>query len=265
MAGRFVSILKRGSALLLALFLAMPALSAAESPSGLPDTDLLLAGNAIRSFGVTGPDGGELVPRREPDMAGRGVPDHGLDEPDYVGVVGFATLPPSEKVSTFSGFSKTPWGTAAYEREGDKWAASGSVQHKTPVVVVDQVLRPGPDQRYRGYLQVIRLDYNEMLWLKVTQFVPMPYWTLPVTEAVKGGLCIAVYRNASRYDPKDGKARSGALPDGTHVLLCERGNSRYNTPDEEHNPLLGIVFPNGEKSETGTFLFFNPSDLTIVY
>ena len=265
MVRRFISVLKRASALLLALFLALPALSFAEDLAVLPDTELLLAGNAIRSFGVTGADGGELVPRRAPEMAGRGVPDHGLDEPDYVGVVGFATLPPSEKVSTFSGFNKTPWGTTAYERDGDKWTASGSIQHKTPVVVVDQVLRPGPDQRYRGYLQVIRLDYNEMLWLKVTQFVTMPYWTYPVTDAVRYGLCVAVYRNASRYEPKDGKARSGPLPDGTHVLLCERGNSHYFTPDEEHNPLLGLVFPEGEASENGTFLFFNPKDLMIVY
>lgn len=263
MGRQFISILRRAAAFALALLLAPPAIARAET--AMADADLLLAGNAIRAFNIQGPDGELLVPRRAEEMHGRGKPDSGLDEPDYVGVVGFAALTPSEKISSFSTFDRTPWVLPAYQREGEKWTVSGTVLHKTPVVVVDQVLRPGPDQDYRGYLQVIRLDKNERIWLKVTQFVTVPYWTLPAAEAVNYGNFIAVYRNASRHDPKDGSGRSGSIPDGMHILLADRGNSRYFSPDRENNPFLGIYFPNGEEDETGSFLFFGPADLTIVY
>ena len=265
MGRRFLSILRRAAASALVLVLALPAVSGAETAGAEADLDLLLAGNAIRALDVKGPDGETLVPRRAEEMRGRGKPDSGTKEPDYVGVVGYATLTPSEKIGSFSTFDRTPWVIPAYEREGDKWSVSGAVLHKTPVVVVDQVLRPGPDRDYRGYLQVIRLDRNELIWLKVNQFVTVPYWTLPAGEAVNYGNFIAVYRNASRHDPKERSGRSGSIPDGMHILLCDRGDSRYTSPDSENNPFLGVFFPGRGETETGTFLFFGPADLTIVY
>ena len=258
------TVLRGAAALLLVLLLAAPAFSGADSAL-MTDADLLLAGNAIHAFGVKGADGEELVPRRAAEMPGRGVPGAGLAEPDYVGVVGYATLPPSEKASTFSTFGQTPWLIPAYEKQGEKFVESGTLPHKTPVVVINQILRPGQDQRYRGYLRVIRLDTNKVVWIKVTEFVTLPYWTLPVTEAVLHGNCIAVYRNASRYEPRDRGARSGSMPDGTHILLCDVGGARFSSPDPLKNPLLGIVFPKGEETEEGLFLFFNPADLTLVY
>ena len=87
---------RRAAALLLALALAAGLFPAAlaEQPAApaAMDVDLIMAKNAIAGFGIQGADGKTMEPRRAPDMRGRGLPDETGVEPDYRGVVGYASL-----------------------------------------------------------------------------------------------------------------------------------------------------------------------------
>ena len=263
---------RRAAALLLALALAaglFPAVLAEQpaAPAAM-DVDLIMAKNAIAGFGIQGADGKTMEPRRAPDMRGRGLPDETGVEPDYRGVVGYASLQGDWEVSRFNTFTQTPWQLPVYEEKGGEFtAANDSIKHKTPVLVIDQQIREAKGHKFIGYLKVVRLDIHHIVWIDVTQFVTVPYWTYELKEAMKYGYCIAVYRNKSRYEPMDRKKHRGTLPDGLRVLMCYTASARYFSPNRETNPLLGIVFKGKEKKDayTRTFLFFNQEDLTLIY
>ena len=260
--------LRRLTALALTLLLlAGVSLSAAESPLMPVDVDLIMAQNAVAAFGVHDSEGNLLTPRKAPEMAGRGDPDVVGEEPDYRGVVGYMSLQTSWDVSRFNTFTETPWQLAVYEEKDGEWTVTDAIRHKTPVLVIDQKLREEKGHKFRGWLKVIRLDIHRVVWVDVTQFVTVPYWTLDLQEAVRYGYCIAVYRNNSRYEPIDRKSHRGTLPDGLRVLMCDKKTSRYFSPDKARNPLLGIVFRSAEKKDSyfRTFLFFSPEDLQMVY
>ena len=259
------------AALLLAVLVPPAAGSSAAAESAepeLPGVDLIMALDAAQEYGLKEADGEPLVPRAGTGMNGRGIPDETGIEPDYRGVVGYMSLQTNWEVSRFNTFTETPWQLPVYTRKGeDDWAITGAVQHKTPVLVVDQAIREGKGHKYSGYLQVIRLDTMETVWTDVTQFVTVPYWMLDLKEAVRYGYCVAVYRSRSSYDPLDRKRHRGPLPEGTRVLMCDKRSSRYFSPDKEHRPLLGIIFRSGREGDSyfRTFLFFSPDDLTLIY
>ena len=259
----------RAGALLLALLLLLSACLSAQAEEADEDVTLALAQSAVGSLDLTDAAGQPLRPRQAPEMLGRGNPDVAGEEPDYRGVVGYASLQVSWEVSKFNTFTTTPWILPVYTRDGDKWTESADefIRHKTPVLVLDQVLQEQLGHKFRGYLDVIRLDTMKRMWIDVTQFCTVPYWTLELADAMKYGYCIAVYRNRSRHDPMDKKAHRGTLPDGTRVLMCYSRPPRYFSSDPKHNPLLGIVFRSREESERHfrTFLFFNVDDLTMIY
>ena len=259
----------RTGALLLALLLLLSACLSAQAEDSMGDVTLVLAQDAVSMFGLTDPQGSPLQPRTAQEMNGRGFPDEAGIEPDYRGVVGFAALQTDWEVSRFNTFTSTPWVLPVYDRDGDGWKQRENdvIRHKTPVLVADQVLREEKGHKFRGYLDVIRLDTRERVWIDVTQFATVPYWTLELSEAMKYGYCIAVYRNNSRYEPMDKKAHRGTVPEGTRVLMCYSNPPKYFSPDKEHNPLLGIIFRSREKSEAHfrTFLFFHADDLTMIY
>jgi len=260
----------RAAALLLALML-LPACLArtAAAEEGLEDVTMMLAQSAVDSYGLKDAEGKALVPRSAPEILGRGLPDETGVEPDYRGIVGYASLQTAWDVSRFNTFGKTPWLLPVYDRNGDSWTERSDrvIRHKTPVLVVDQVIREGLGHKFMGYLSVIRLDSLEPAWIDVTQFCTVPYWTLELSDAVQYGYCIAVYRNHSRYEPLDRKNHRGALPDGTRILMCDKRTSRYFSSDRDLNPLLGIVFRSPLEGDSfyRTFLFFNPDDLTLLY
>lgn len=264
-------LMKGTAAILLALILAAGLFSAAPAegaPAPAPmDVDLIMARNAIAGFHVTGADGQLLEPYKAPDKQGRGIPDEKGVEPDYLGVVGYVSLQSGWEVSSFNTFRQTPWQLPFYEEKGGEWTVAGTVKHKTPVLVVGQEIREGKGHKYFGYLHVVRLDNQSMIWIDVTQFVTVPYWTFDLREAVKYGYCIAVYKDASRNQPMDRKKHHGSLPDGLRVLMCYTLSSRYFSPDKVRNPLLGIVFKSSERKDayTRSFLFFNEDDLTLIY
>lgn len=260
MTSRFKPALRRAAALLLLLAVLSGCAAAGADPL---DMEALLARNAITQFDVKNENGETPEVRRLEGTAGRGQAI-GDGEPDYTGVLGYAALAESESNATFSTFSHTPWELPCFLKKGKRWKLDSVILHKTPVVVIGQMLLSTKETKYGGYLHVIRLDTNEMTWLNVNSFVTVPYWTYAPEETTYYGNCVAVYRNTSRREPMDPKARSGALPDGTRILLCDREHERFPSPDTVFHPLTGIVF-HGEEEEMGTFLFFNPEDLTIVY
>ena len=263
---------QRFGALALAVMLAVCLTGqAADAVTAKDPPDIItqmLAEDAVRQYDLRDAEGAPLVPRGAPEMKGRGYPDVSGVEPDYRGAIGYMSLQSSQEISRFRTFVQTPWMLPVYEPDGDEWKIAGEIQHKTPVLVTDQQIRIGKGYRYAGHLQVIRLDTGTPAWIDVTQFVTVPYWTLELEEAVNYGFCVAVYADNSGYEAVDRKDYRGSVKDGTRVLMCDPVLSlRYFSPDEENNPLLGIIFRNGE--EEGSYfrapLFFNPEDLTLVY
>lgn len=256
--------------LVLALAVCLAGQAAEAVPAGEPP-DLItqmLAQDAVRQYDLRDAEGASLVPRGAPEMRGRGYPDTTGVEPDYRGVIGYVALQSGQEVSRFRTFEETPWQLPVYEPDGDSWKTAGEIQHKTPVLVTDQKIREGRGYRYTGHLQVIRLDTGTPAWIDVTQFVTVPYWTLDLEEAVNYGFCVAVYEDNSGYEAVDRKNYRGTVKEGTRVLMCDPALSlRYFSPDQENNPLLGIIFRSGEEegSYFRTALFFNPEDLTLIY
>lgn len=250
-------------ALLLLLSVSVPARAAQND---LSDVTLMLAQNAVANYRLTDMQGQTLRPRLAPGLKGRGLPDETGGMPDYVGVVGYAALQTDWKVSRFDSFTATPWILPVYREDGAE-LPNDMIRHKTPVLVMDQFLRAGKGGRYTGTLDVIRLDTIKTARINVTNFVTVPYWTLELSEAVMYGYCIAAYKQAGEYEPVDRKGHRGTLPEGTRVLMCYSNPPKFTSPDEEHNPLLGIVFRSIKDTDSvfRTFLFFNPEDLSLIY
>ena len=261
---------RRAAALLLivALLAGLPVLAGADRRDQNVDLDVVMAQSVVAEYALMDDQGNFLQPRRAPELKGRGDPEAKGVEPDYRGVLGYMALQNDWEVSRFNTFTQTPWQLPVYAKDGDKWKIVDTIRHKTGVLVIDQEIRESMGYKYTGYLEVIRLDTNDRVWIDVAQFATVPYWTLPLSEAMNYGFCIAVYRNNSRTEPMDGKKHLGTLPDGLRVLMCDRKTSyRYISPDRENHPLLGIVFRSKEASESyfRSFLYFNPEDLTLVY
>ena len=259
----------RRAALLLALVLLLSAClpAGAEEGGARTDIEMMLAQMAVSAMDLKDADGNPLVPRKEPETTGRGLASKNEPEPDYRGVVGYMSLQTDWEVTRFSTFNQTPWRLPVYEEDGDGWKQCGMISHKTPVLVIDQKIAVGKAYNYYGYLKVVRLDTDEVVWINVTQFVTVPYWTLELREAIQYGYVIAVYRNQSKSEPTDRKKHRGPLPEGVRVLVGDNVTARYRSWDREHNPILGIVFRSNTETDScyRTFLFFNPDDLIMIY
>lgn len=81
----------------------------------------------------------------------------------------------------------------------------GTVEHKTPVTVIEQELTGGEyGKDFSGYLLVERVDNGEQFYISVTDFVTEPYWeTTSATEVGYTNPCLAVYHQCSDYYPVD--------------------------------------------------------------
>ena len=244
----------------------------AEGPDmNLVNPDMILAQDTVDYLHLTTPEGDRIVVRTDPSVPGRGEADQQGNEPDYSGLLGFAALPEDPEIGNSPAFCTPSWEIPVYRRSGNRntMVKSGTLSHKTPVLVIRQKLREAGNGGYSGWLQVVRLDTRQVAWIDVAHFVTVPYWTLELKDAARYGFSIAVYRSRSRYEPMDRKKHHGPLPDGTWVLMCDKAVfPRHNSPDKENRPLLGIIFrnPKSEKeSYLRFFLFFNTDDLTLVY
>ena len=225
---------RRAAALLLALALAaglFPAALAEQPAAPAPmDVDLIMAKNAIAGFGVKGADGKAMEPRHAPEKRGRGLPDETGVEPDYRGVVGYASLQADWEVSRFNTFTQTPWQLPVYEEKGGEFkAAKDSIKHKTPVLVIDQQIREAKGHKFIGYLKVVRLDIHRIVWIDGTKPGTSP-WTGKNTAAPcrTGSGCSCATRWPRAISAPTGRAthswgsssRAGRKRNPTPVPFC---------------------------------------------
>ena len=261
------SILCRLAAAMLLLCM-LACASAADAP--VPDEDnpdVILAKDAAIRMQLKRPDGSPLDVRSDPSVAGRGkaAPDGG--EPDYLGIVGFVSLPNDPELSKFSVFDKAYWTVPLYLKMYGRYYMGATITHKMPVMIISQELKKAKKgDYYEGYLGAIRLDTGKECMLDVSCFVTLPYWKLPIREIPAYGYCIAVYRETPGEAPKDEDGKSCSMRDGTRVLIPFEGAYPVNNPDPEHLKIQGIVF---REDATGNIapkaVYFREEDLLINY
>ena len=199
----------------------------------------------------------------------RGMVGTSKYEPDYIGALGFAAVYDNQNMEKNANFGTTPWKVPVYQKDKQFWQETGSIDHKTEVVVIGQELelpkRSYSTSRCSGYLQVIRMDTGEACWLNVENFVTSAYWEKSLTGAMEKGYCIASFKQVSDYYPVTKGKEKTELEDGTLVLLPMKSKNYASSPDKTNNPIVGIVFKEWKYGFGGVNVFFNEADLTLVY
>lgn len=195
---------------------------------------------------------------------GRGVTSISY-EPDYAGILGYAAVYTEEKLDQNGAFLTTPWEVPAYQPDKQFWAQDGTVPHKTQVVVLGQKLEEKTNKKYTGYVQVIRMDTEEVCWLKVENFITEPYWEKSLSRAVEDGYALATFTQKSNYYPVTAGNKKYELEDGAKVFLPIAGTTYHGSPDKVHNGIAGIVYRENGKGHRTDMVFFNLEDLELTY
>ena len=76
-------------------------------------------------------------------LEGRGRADDGWDEPEYIGVIGYAVISATQAhvIENNENFEDTGiWVVPTYEKDKQFWDEIGFIPHKTEVVVREQIL-----------------------------------------------------------------------------------------------------------------------------
>ena len=214
-------------------------------------------------------DNGKVLFVRRSWSADRGTIGTMKSEPNYVSSLGYAAAYEDQKLEKNSAFSTTPWKIPVYQKDKQFWAETGTIDHKTEVVVIGQELEM-PKKKYStsrctGYLHVIRMDTGDDCWLNVENFVTSAYWDSSLTSAQEKGYCIATFKQVSDYYPVTKGNKKTELEDGTLVLLPMRSKEYGTSPDKTNNPVPGIVFKQWRVSYGGVTVWFNADDLTLTY
>ena len=262
-------------ALLAAFVLAVPAgIAAAEEPTVLSGEDemvlnapeIILAQYAADRYDLS-VDGRRMEVRNDPLLPGRGQAGPDGSEPNYVGVVGFAVIPNDPAIGRNAGFADPAWQVPVYRqpREGKPLVQKGSVAHKTSMLVVGQDLHPDGKGGYTGWLCAARMDNRTMCYLDVSCFVTMPYWSLPVEEIPAYGYGIAVYRDTTGAEPKDGNGKTCGFGNGTEVLIPFEGAFPGDSPEPGELDVQGIVFTGEGENVRSVIAYFSDSELIPVY
>lgn len=214
---------------------------------------------------VAGPDisANPNTPHRDEMLNGRGVADIGRSEPEYVGVIGYASVSKGYEVEN-STVTDWQWTVPLYEQDKQFWTETGSVRHKTEVIVKEQYLEHSHHGYYTGYLMVEIVDTEEIAYLNVKDFVTNPYWlNSDLSDAVRFGDFVAVFSQKSDYYPVNSRGEKLELDEGVYVLIDGiTGSYGKNGPDDETNQVEGVVMT-GERK--GSRVHINENDLTIVY
>lgn len=150
-----------------------------------------------------------------------------------------------------------PWYATTYEKDKQFFNPVGTVEHKTPVTVIEQELTGGEyGKDFSGYLLVERVDNGEQFYISVTDFVTEPYWeTTSATEVGYTNPCLAVYHQCSDYYPVDRNGKKYNAADGEVVMIF--GATNWGGIDRETNQ-VDVLGANGRG-------FFNAEDLTVIY
>ena len=195
---------------------------------------------------------------------GRGKTSYS-SEPDYAGILGYVSVWTRDGLDKNASFSETPWTVPVYQPDKQFWAETGTIPHKTQVVVIGQKLEKKSYKQYEGYLQVIRMDTKEACWLKVEHFITDPYWEKSLTRAIEEGYCIATFNQICNYYPVTKGNEKADLPDCTLVLLQPKNSIHGSSPDKTINSVGGIVFKELAKGYGSVTVWFNEKDLTLSY
>ena len=199
----------------------------------------------------------------------RGTVGTSKSEPSYIGSLGYAVVYEDQKLEKNSAFGTTPWKVPVYRKDKQFWEQTGTIDHKTEVVIIGQELempkRSYSTSRCTGYLHVIRMDTGEDCWLDVGNYVASPYWEKSLTDAQESGYCIATFKQVSDYYPVTKPNDKTELDDGTLVLLPMKSKVYETTPDKKNNSVPGIVFKQWRVSYGGVTVWFNEKDLTLTY
>ena len=161
---------------------------------------------------------------RNESKNGRGRSDRGREEPHYVGVIGYAAVdfPQTYKIENTDQFEdESLWTVPTYRKDKQFWEETGSLPHKTEVIVREQNLKHEKYGNYSGYLLVEKTDDGSQYYIDVKNFITKPYWTYQndLREAALTGDFVARYNQVSDYYPVDSGADKLEIPNGTAVLV----------------------------------------------
>ena len=190
-------------------------------------------------------------------------------EPNYIGALGYAAVYEDQDLESDKSFGITPWKIPTYKKDKQFWEKTGTIDHKTEVVVIGQELempkRSYSNSRCSGYLHVIRMDTGDDCWLAVSNFVTSLYWEQSLEAAQEKGYCIATFNQVSDFYPVTKRKEKAALEDGTLVLLPMKSTISASSPDKKNNPIAGIVVKEWKYGLGGVTVFFNEDDLNLTY
>lgn len=272
---------RRGTAIFLLLaVLAGTAPACADTGGGYSNIDDItaqtqetLAAVALEKLKGKDEDLRDITIRQNGQIYGRGVSDEPSGaEPNYIGLVGYAAVANNSEADPETEGTGFLWEVPAYLLYSKRWYYTKSLQHKTGVLVVRQVLKEIGSGLYTGRLKVIRLDTGEICWMDVENFITVPYWFYPVRRAVKYGNTVAVYRRKGKRSPTDEDGKPVTVADDTDVLIPGYG-VWDRRPPEGSRLFPGIIFEDRITEENGkvitetvsTVLLFPEEDLTMIY
>ncbi len=228
--------------------------------------EVVLAEVAVLKLNLRLDDGREITVRRDGRINGRGKSDDREgSEPYYWGMVGYAVVANDETLITEQLAAELPWTIATWEQGDSGWEQTGSIVHKTAVLVIGQELEKVKDGMYGGYLHVLTLDRNRTCWIDVRCFATAPYWLYNPERSVKYGASMAVYKPASGSLPLEPEGSGTARPEqGTSVLIPGKNAWNPELPDKSHT-VPGITVGSGDGEEEAEKLVFNEADLSLIY
>ena len=199
---------------------------------------------------------------RDETLKGRGSSDVGRSEPEYVGIIGYIGVmkgyPMDGEIENWT------WTVSTYEQDKQFWKESSNVDHKTEVLVKEQILEHEGYGNYTGYLLVERTDTKEQIYIDVKDFITNPYWlNEDVEEAVRIGDFVAEFKQLSDYYPVNKSGEKIELKDGTFVLaIGTTGTYGSGGPDNNTNQIEVVVLSDNANNSR---IFINKEDLSIIY
>ena len=200
------------------------------------------------------------------NLRGRGHSDSGREEPQYVGIIGYAVVGYNDLDYYGKIPIEQPWRIKTYERDKQFWnETEDGLEHKTEVLVKNQELKHDGYDNYSGYLDVTRRSDGRNFYIDVKNFITTPYWNNgDVLSAVKVGKCMAVYRQKSDYYPVNIDNKKVDLPDGTLIIVdSQTGTYGRGRPDNRTHQVSGVFWREDAQKYGGAF--FNKDDLQIQY
>lgn len=199
-------------------------------------------------------------------LKGRGRADIGRSEPEYVGLIGYVATEDGYSIDNVP-VSEWKWEVPTYTQDKQFWNESGKIEHKTEVLVLEQLLEHKGYGYYSGMLLVERQDTKEQIYINVADFVTHPYWAMDdIYEAAKCGEIVAEFNQQSDYYPVIKRGHKAEIEDGAIVLITGLTGTYPNlTPDYHTNQLEATVLSGWKEGSKVSTVFINVDDLKIIY